>query len=345
MRFIHTADLHLDAPLGALAKRALVRREALGALEEMISYAKGQQIEYMVIAGDLFDTPTPAAQTLGAVVQMMKEAPLTFIIAPGNHDRLTYERYLDASWPENVHIFGRQTDILTTGDGTFIGVGFYEGMRAHPLSAIDCPSGKRVAVVHGSLGDSNPLHRIDENVLRELRVDYAALGHIHKGEDPYRACDTWIGNPGSPAPHGFDELGVRSFLDITIDDGGLHWQRINTEGVRFWEERIEVTEDDTQNDVLGRLMVAAARCGEKDIFRFRLQGKTLCSLPTLLEEYPALVEIINETTLPFSIDKEGEKQTLRGYFIREMLPLIESASDEQKPKYEAALRLGLEAFE
>lgn len=345
MRFIHTADLHLDAPLGALSQRALVRREALGVLGEMISYAKGQQIKYMVIAGDLFDTPSPAAQTLGAVVQMMREAPLTFIIAPGNHDMLTCERYLDTSWPENVHIFGRQTDILTTEDGTFIGVGFYEGMKAHPLSPVTCPDGKCVAVVHGSLGDSNPLHRIDENVLRALRVDYAALGHIHKGEDPKRACDTWIGTPGSPAPHGFDELGVRSFLDITVDEGGLHWQRINTEGVRFWEECIEVNEGDTQNDLLGRLMVAAARYGEKDIFRFRLQGKTLCSLPTQLEEYPALVEIINETTLPFSIEKEGEKQTLRGYFIREMLPLIEGAEDAQRAKYEAALRLGLEAFE
>ena len=345
MRFIHTADLHLDAPLSALNGRAMVRREALGALGEMISYALERQIKYIVIAGDLFDSSTPGAQTLGAVEQMMRQAPLTFIIAPGNHDMWRSERYLGIRWPENVHIFGRETEVMTTDEGAFIGVGFYEGMTRHPLSVVDCPQGKRVAVVHGSFGDSNPLHRIDENVLRALAVDYAALGHIHKGEDPFRACDTWVGNPGSPAPHGFDEAGVRSFLDISIDEGGLHWQRINTEGVRFWEESIEISENDTHSDILGRLMVSAARYGEKDIFRFRLQGKTLCSLPSEIEEYPALVEIINETTLPFSIEKEGQKQTLRGYFIREMLPLIENAAPEQKAKYEAALRLGLEAFE
>ncbi len=345
MRFIHTADLHLDAPLGALSARAMVRREALGALGEMIEYANKRQIKYIVIAGDLFDSPAPSAATLGAVQKMMGEASLTFIIAPGNHDRLGAERYVGAQWPPNVHIFGTQTEVFSFKEGSFIGVGMYEGMNCHPLSAISLPEGKRVAVLHGSLADTNPLHRIDEQILSALGVDYAALGHIHKGQDPQRACNTWVGIPGSPAPHGFDELGVRSFLDIQIDDGGVHWQRINTEGVRFWEECIGVSDKDLQSDILGRLMLSAARFGEKDIFRFRVQGQTLCSLPTELEEYPALVEIINETTLPRSIEKEAMQCSLRGYFIREMQELINNAPDEQKAKYEAALRLGLEAFE
>ncbi len=345
MRFIHTADLHLDAPVRGLSGRALVRREALAALGQMIDHAARNQIKYMVIAGDLFDTPTPAAATLGAVKEMMERAPLTFIIAPGNHDPWQGERYCGTEWPENVLIFSRNTSALATREGTFIGVGFYEGMSTHPLSPVSGGEGVRVAVVHGSLGDSNPLHRIDENVLSALGVDYAALGHIHKGEDPHRACGTWVGIPGSPAPHGFDEAGVRSFLEITIDEGGLHWQRINTEGVRFWEEEIQIEESDSHSDILGRLMVSAARFGEKDIFRFRLRGKTLCSLPSSLEEYPALAEIINETSLPFSLEKEAREQTLRGYFIAQMLPLIEGAAEGEKQKYEAALRLGLEAFE
>lgn len=345
MRFIHTADLHLDAPLGALSARAMVRREALGVLGQMIEYASKRQIKYMVIAGDLFDSPAPSAATLGAVQKMMREASLTFLIAPGNHDRLVSGGYVGARWPKNVHIFGAQTEVMSFEEGSFIGVGMYEGMHGHPLSAISVPAGKRVAVLHGSLADTNPLHRIDEQVLSALGVDYAALGHIHKGQEPQRACNTWVGTPGSPAPHGFDELGVRSFLDVEIDTGGVHFERINTQGARFWEERIEISEQDTQSEILGRLMLSAARYGEKDIFRFRLQGQTLCSLPAELEEYPALVEIINETTLPLSIEKEAAQRSLRGYFIREMQDLIQNAPVGQKAKYEAALRLGLEAFE
>ncbi len=345
MRFLHTADLHLDAPLGALATRAMVRREALGALGQMIEYALKNQIKYMVIAGDLFDSPAPSAATLGAVQKMMSEADLIFLIAPGNHDRLGTGGYVGARWPKNVHIFGTQTEVMSFEEGSFIGVGMYEGMKSHPLSAVSLPEGIRVAVVHGSLADTNPLHRIDGQTLSALKVDYAALGHIHKGVDPQRACDTWVGTPGSPAPHGFDELGVRSFLDIQIDEGGVRFERIQTCGARFWEECIEISEQDTQSEILGRLMLSAARYGEKDIFRFRLQGQTLCSLPSGLEEYPALAEIINETTLPFSLDKEAQKCSLRGYFIREMQGLIQNAPDGQKAKYEAALRLGLEAFE
>ena len=163
--------------------------------------------------------------------------------------------------------------------------------------------------------------------------------------DPVRACDTWVGTPGSPAPHGFDEIGVRSFLAVEIDEGGVHWQRINTTGVRFWEECIAVDERDSHSDILGRMMLSAARYGDKDIFRFRLQGQTVCSLPMALEEYPALVEIIDETSLPISIEKEAGGCSLRGYFIREMMDKIQAAPAEQKAKLEAALRLGLEAFE
>ena len=345
MKFIHTADLHLDAPVRALAERAMVRREALAALNEMIRYAERNQIKYMVIAGDLFDTPCPSAATLGAVAEMMQSAPMTFLIAPGNHDAWQRERYCGAEWPANVFVFPPKTSAFTTEEGTFIGAGFYEGMNAHPLSASVEAQGKRIVVTHGSLGDSNPVHRIDEHTLSALSADYVALGHIHKGEDPYLACGTWVGNPGSPAPHGFDESGKRSFLEISIEQDGLHWQRIETHGVRFWEEIIEIRESDSYSDILGRLMVSAARYGDKDVFRFRLRGKTLCSLPATLEEYPALAEIINETTLPFSLEKAAKEQTLRGYFIAQMLPLIEQAPDGEKQKYEAALRLGLEAFE
>ena len=48
MRFIHTADLHLDAPVRGLSERALVRREALGALDQMIGYANEKNMQVAV---------------------------------------------------------------------------------------------------------------------------------------------------------------------------------------------------------------------------------------------------------------------------------------------------------
>ena len=345
MRLIHTADLHLDAPVRGSVRRAMVRREALATLERMIGHAVRRQIKYMVIAGDLFDTPCPDAGIAGAVKQMMASSPLTFVIAPGNHDAWQGTRYGGIEWPDNVVVFGRNTECFATDEGTFIGVGFYEGMRAHPLTPVSVNAAVKVAVVHGALEESEPLHRIDASVLSALGADYIALGHIHKGEDPHPACGGIVGNAGSPAPHGFDEAGERSFLEIEINEGGVRWQRIPAEGVRFYEEIIEVSEQDTYGDILGRLTASAARYGEKDIFRFRLRGSTLCSLPTLLEDYPSLTEIIDETTLPLSAQAVAKEQSLRGFFTAEMLRRIEQAPSEEKKKYEAALRLGWEAFE
>ena len=74
MRFLHTADLHLDAPVHALSDSESVRRASLGAFSDIIDYAKAHQIPYIVIAGDLFDSPHPRESTKAAVTEKWKEA-------------------------------------------------------------------------------------------------------------------------------------------------------------------------------------------------------------------------------------------------------------------------------
>ena len=56
MKIIHTADLHLDSPLGtnlSLLKQKERKRELLLNLERLIEYAKNQSVKIIIIAGDL----------------------------------------------------------------------------------------------------------------------------------------------------------------------------------------------------------------------------------------------------------------------------------------------------
>ena len=59
MKFIHMADLHLDAPFNLLnskndfgKRRRLEQREAL---KKIINHIKENNIEYLFIAGDLYE--------------------------------------------------------------------------------------------------------------------------------------------------------------------------------------------------------------------------------------------------------------------------------------------------
>ena len=347
MRFIHTADLHLDAPVGTLPQRAAVRRGALEALAQMITYAKANEIKYMVIAGDLFDTPTPSPALCGAVEKMFDGAKeILFLICAGNHDAMSAEGdWCHMTLGSNVKLFGREIEQVCTSEGSFVGAGFYEGMMRHPLGRLPEKSGITVGVFHGSIGDTEPAYRIEAEAVRQSGLDYLALGHIHKPSDPVKMGDTVVATSGSPASHGFDEPGKRSFLDVTVEPAGVSASRVFLNGIEFYEDQITVEEADTQSDILGKMTAMCASHGERDIYRFRVSGVTACVIPETLPDYPALVEVINETTLPLSLDKLAEEQSLKGYFVKAMLEQIASASEDKRQIYEAALRLGLEAFE
>ncbi|MDB5386437.1 MAG: yhaO, partial [Planctomycetaceae bacterium] len=61
MRFIHAADIHLDSPLRGLAlyPGAPVERLRIAtrqALDRLVSLCLEEQVDFLIVAGDLFDT-------------------------------------------------------------------------------------------------------------------------------------------------------------------------------------------------------------------------------------------------------------------------------------------------
>ena len=91
MKFIHTADVHLDSPFATLANNEIFaqerRLEQRKVLKEMVEYIKENNIPYFFIAGDLYEQDYIKISTIEYVNQLFKEIPNTKIfITPGNHD-------------------------------------------------------------------------------------------------------------------------------------------------------------------------------------------------------------------------------------------------------------------
>ena len=120
-RFLHTADIHLDSPLrgldgqeGDIAQR--IRSAPREAFENLVEYALREQVDFVVIAGDLYDGDWRDFRTgLFFVRQMgrLNAAEIPVFLLYGNHDaesRTTKALEL----PGNVHVFrGRKPHTFT----------------------------------------------------------------------------------------------------------------------------------------------------------------------------------------------------------------------------------------
>lgn len=95
MRILHTADWHLGKPLEGNSRK----EEQQQFLAELVDIIKQQQVDIVVIAGDVFDSVNPPAEAekmFYRVLQQMIDAGCSSVIAiAGNHDQ---PERMSAAW-------------------------------------------------------------------------------------------------------------------------------------------------------------------------------------------------------------------------------------------------------
>lgn len=107
-RFIHSSDLHLGKRFGNFSGDLPVRlREARHAvLARLAQHAREHGATTILLAGDTFDTETPAPDIRRqALAEMGLHAPIRWVILPGNHDSLQAAQLwasLRTEAPDNV---------------------------------------------------------------------------------------------------------------------------------------------------------------------------------------------------------------------------------------------------
>jgi Calcineurin-like phosphoesterase len=91
IRFLHTADLHLGKPFGRYPEdlRGRLREARHASIARLAAAARAHGAADILVAGDTFDSQTPAPQTLRQALHAMAADPgLTWWLLPGNHDSL-----------------------------------------------------------------------------------------------------------------------------------------------------------------------------------------------------------------------------------------------------------------
>ena len=108
MRFLHLADLHI----GRKVNEFPMIDDQRFALQQIVNLLKTSKpaIDAVLIAGDLYDKPTPSAEAVALVdwfLTQVAAAETACFVIPGNHDsaeRVGYAQHLLAK--QNVHVAG-----------------------------------------------------------------------------------------------------------------------------------------------------------------------------------------------------------------------------------------------
>jgi len=286
-RFIHAADPHLDSPLRGLevhegAPVDTLRGATRRAFENLVNLAIEEAVDFLVIAGDLYDGDWKDYSTglffRGQMVRLQAKDIPVYLIA-GNHDAASVISK-KLTLPENVHVFSTRAaeSIDVAGLPAVIhGRGFPN--RAVPENlAVEYPAavpGKfNLGLLHTSLTgrpDHDTYAPCSEQDLRNRGYGYWALGHIHQ---PEVVCkDPWIVFAGNCQGRHARETGPRGCQLVTVNDSlevdGAEWRDLD---VVRWQsievglggvdneaealQKIRGALDEAVDDADGRLLAA-----------------------------------------------------------------------------------------
>ena len=314
MKLLHSADWHLDSPIqGRTDTQTRQLKDALLSVPRQITaLARAEGCDLMLLSGDLFDGPF-RPETLATVQHALADAAIPVFIAPGNHDPYgPGSPWAQPGWPENVHIFtGAMTGIpLPRLDCRVYGAAFLRDESPALLESFraECRERYAIGLVHGDPSQLNSPHNpISRLQVQESGLDYLALGHIHKG-DSFRTGDTLCAWPGCPMGRGFDELGDKGVLIVTLDDG-CEARFVPLEVPKFhW---LQSTPDE-----LSRVLPAA---GNEDFYRIDLVGESepvdIPAMQAAFSNFPNL-QLRDQTVPPVDVWVNAGADTLEGVFFQ-----------------------------
>ena len=224
MKFVHIADIHFDSPFVNLSDREnlgdIKRLEQRKVFKKVIEYIKENQVDFLFIAGDLYEHQYIRKSTIEYINELFKEIPDTKIyISPGNHDPYIKNSYYNQfHWNDNVHIFLSKIEKETSENVDIYGFGFddfYCTDCGIQNLEIEDKTKTNILVIHSTIDGANleekQYNSIPKRVIEEKGFDYVATGHIHK-LDYHTYENQKIVYPGSLISLGFDELGKHGMI-------------------------------------------------------------------------------------------------------------------------------------
>jgi len=304
IRFLHTADIHLDSPLKGLeahedAPVDQIRGATRRAFDNLIDLAIGEEVDFVLIAGDLYDGDWKDYNTglffTGRMGRLNRSGIKVFIVS-GNHDaasQITRAMPL----PENVTLFSPQQPQSINIEGLKVSIhgqsyssrAVTENLATHYPQ--HDPHSFNIGMLHSSLTgregheDYAPCS-VDD--LKSKGYDYWALGHVHKRE--IVSEDPLIIFPGNIQGRHIKETGAKGATLVTVEDGHIiQIEQRNLDVLRWSICRVDLSECETTDSIYGAVRQGFEQ--ELDL----ADGRTLALRLVLTGKCPVHSQLLDRT--------------------------------------------------
>ncbi len=276
MKFIHAADIHLDTPLQGLVHYAgapvnEIRNATRRAFEKLLDAALAHQVDFVLIAGDLYDVGLKSFESalfFNGQMTRLKEAGIDVYLIHGNHDAAS-KLIKQLRPPSNVHVFRSSEPQTFRRDVLHLPVAIHGQSFATPAVTADLAANYpapvanafNIGVLHTNLSgisDHANYAPCSVDTLRNKGYQYWALGHVHNRQ--VVCSDPYIVFPGNIQGRHGKEPGEKSCELVTVSDAGAVSIETIPTSVLLWSE-VEIDSSDcrTADDLYEKLPALCRR--------------------------------------------------------------------------------------
>ena len=300
-RFIHTADWQLGKNYDRIAdpdKKARLRRERIEVIARIGAAAEAHQAEFILVAGDLFDSPTATKETVVNALSAIGKLHIPVIAIPGNHDHggpagLWDQKFfrdqqlqlapnftilLEAVPYETPTAWILPCPLLRRSESSDLTA----WIREAELSARINDGKPVVLLAHGGTqsfgsyddeeGEGTASNRIELDRLPAGLVDYVALGDWHGTKE----IKPWAWYSGTPEPDRFNKGNDHSpgnVLAVEVERGGAPQVQVKpTTGLGWHNVAFDFTDDTSFEAFQERVTELIANRTGDDLLQVDLSG-------------------------------------------------------------------------
>jgi DNA repair exonuclease SbcCD nuclease subunit len=339
-RFLHTADWQLGKPFAGIAdvqKRSLVQQERFAAIQRLSKIVEEHRAEFVVVAGDLFDSASVTKATVSAACSAIGRLGIPVLAIPGNHDhggpgsiwqQAFFQREC-ASLAPNFRILMTPEPVELKTAVIFPCPLLRRAESADPttwLRSLDLTAaafgGKpRIVLAHGSTqgfgivqdddeGDAGATNQLDLSKLAAPSFDYLALGDWH-GTKQVGAKAWYAGTPELDRFPKGESNEPGHCLTVIVSRADLpQVQPVRTARIGWHQLACDFADDGALARLRQAVEALVGTRSNEDLFRLELAGSLGIETATRLEEFLESLDarllrlkLSNRTVISPSVDE------------------------------------------
>lgn len=236
MKIVHTADVHLSPE----------HPERMDALEEVLGVCQQEEVDLLLITGDLFDANVDLEDLKTDLRPLFSENSFQTLVIPGNHDKSAFRQ---------EDYFGEDLEVLQDKpysqkiiqDLNIVALPYTNkafSEMVEPLSEAIEKDKENILMIHctlagatGGFGEESEYLPVKPSELVQTGFDYVLAGHIHSSATRKTFGDTVFAYSGSPVSISSSETGKREAWLLETGKG-LETKELDTE--YYLKEKKEV---------------------------------------------------------------------------------------------------------